>query len=195
MYHRPVTATAFRVPPAYPDVALPEEGEVDVEDVNRLLLLAPAPELTRPLYAYSLSTSSDATLPGLRFWLEGVSDTFVRKAAITLETTLNDLVSNSVLIPCRAEVRQYLREHRDMIALVDTVSKSAAQRFCRSGQVSLETYKDPEFEDEYLTLYVRQEEYDQTVLDAIDDLRTTCSGELAERSGWLLVTTDFQPPR
>jgi hypothetical protein len=82
-----------------------------------------------------------------------------------------------------------------MIELVEIVSKRTAQMFSRSGQVSLETYKDPEFEDEYLTLYVRQKQYDHAVLDAIKDLRTAYSGQLAEKSGWLLVTTDFQPPR
>ena len=59
-------------------------------------------------------------------------------------------------------------------------------------QLSLEVYHDPEIEDEYLTLYVRQADYDEHVLSTIEDIRAGYEGELAGRSGWLLVTTDFR---
>ena len=195
MYHRSVTETAFRVLPACFAVTLPEEQEVVTKDVSRPWLLALVAEPAWVSCSYVAPPSSNATFQYSPSWLESVSDTFERKAPVVLERTLKDLVSNSVRIPRRADVSEYLRRHPDMIELVEIVSKRTAQMFSRSGQVSLETYKDPEFEDEYLTLYVRQKHYDQTVLDAINHVGTAYSGQLAEKSGWLLVTTDFQPPR
>lgn len=230
MYHRPVTATAFRVPPAYPDVALPEEEDVVTEGIGRSWLPTLVPELPGAFCLYAPSTSSDVVLLYLCSWFEAVSEVFEREEVLEhvwlryaqsrqvrrmwtasaaleqppaspgqvpskLESTLDDLASDWVHIPRRADVRQYLAKHPDMIALVGIVSRRTAQRFGEDGEVSLEIYKDPEFKDEYLTLNVRQWQYDQTVLDAINDLRTAYSGELAEKSGWLLVTTDFQAPR
>jgi hypothetical protein len=60
----------------------------------------------------------------------------------------------------------------------------------------LELYRDPEIDDEYLTLYVRQRRYDaDKLLEEIEDLRAGSQAALRETSGWLLVTTDFRPPR
>lgn len=113
-----------------------------------------------------------------------------------VEDALSALGSTRVTIPRPAEVREYLVQYPDMIALLLQVAVSASRRFGPATELSLELYRDPEIDDEYLTLYVRQRRYDaDTLLDEIEDLRAGCQAPLGETSGWLLVTTDFRPPR
>jgi hypothetical protein len=46
-----------------------------------------------------------------------------------------------------------------------------------------------------MTLYARQENYDAHIMNTIENISSEFDAELARRSGWLLVTTDFSPPR
>ncbi len=112
-----------------------------------------------------------------------------------VEDTLFGLASTRVTIPRPAEVREYLVQYPDMIALVLQVAVSASRRFGPATELSLELYRDPEIDDEYLTLYVRQASYDEDILDQIEELSVQYERGLHGKSGWLLVTTDFCPPR
>ncbi|MDQ1327006.1 MAG: hypothetical protein QG641_286, partial [Candidatus Poribacteria bacterium] len=56
-------------------------------------------------------------------------------------------------------------------------------------------YRDPEIDDQYLTLYVRQSKYEETIMDKIEEIRLPYSDELADKTGYLLLTTDFQFPK
>jgi hypothetical protein len=62
------------------------------------------------------------------------------------------------------------------------------------SQIALKIYSDPEVTDEYLTLYIRQSQYSETILKSIADLRAEYEEDLTDSSGWFLVTTDFHPP-
>jgi len=112
-----------------------------------------------------------------------------------IEKVLNWLLQNWIVIPQPAAVRDYLLHYPDMTNLLPSVCSIALEKFGMYTQLSLEVYRDPEIEDEYLTLYVRQKCYDEHIMDMIEDICAEYEGELAERSGWLLVTTDFRPPR
>jgi hypothetical protein len=92
-------------------------------------------------------------------------------------------------------VRDYLLRYADMIDLVLSVCTSAREKFSAPTQLSLELYRDPEIEDEYLTLYVRQKNYEANILDTIENISAPFDAELSTKSGWLLATTDFSPPR
>jgi len=50
-------------------------------------------------------------------------------------------------------------------------------------------------DDEYLTLYIRKLKYDPGIMEAIESVRAKYDEDLSHVPGWLLVTTDFQPPR
>ena len=76
-----------------------------------------------------------------------------------------------------------------------TACERASERFRETAQLSVELYRDPEFDDQYLTLYVRQERYQDDILKAIEGLSGAYEGELSGRAGWFLVTTDFEQPR
>jgi hypothetical protein len=121
----------------------------------------------------------------------------MRTADVTsqIDTALSQLLSKGIMIPQPAEVRDYLLRYPDIIDLLMPVCKMAQERFELHTQLSLEVYHDPEIEDEYLTLYVRQENYDRQILDKIESVCAEYEKVIAGRSGWLLVTTDFQPPR
>jgi len=112
-----------------------------------------------------------------------------------VEDVLFALRSKGIAIPRPADVRDYLVQYPDIIDLLLQVGFSASRRFGPATELSLELYRDPEIDDEYLTLYVRQASYDEHILDEIEDVSAEYERELAGRSGWLLVTTDFRPPR
>ncbi|MDZ7364199.1 MAG: hypothetical protein ONB46_26330 [candidate division KSB1 bacterium] len=112
-----------------------------------------------------------------------------------IELLLDQLRRNQIVVPEPAEVRDYLFRYADMIDLVLSVCKSAREKFAAPTQLSLEWYRDPEIDDEYLTLYVSQKNYEANILDAIENISAPFDPELSTKSGWLLVTTVFCPPR
>ncbi len=82
-----------------------------------------------------------------------------------------------------------------MVGFLEPICKRARKHFRPDVELSLEVYRDPEIDDEYLTLYVRQSEYDLTIMDRIDEVREQLAALLNHVSGSLLITTDFCPPR
>jgi hypothetical protein len=112
-----------------------------------------------------------------------------------IEETLSSHLSKGIMTSQPAEARDYLLRHPDMVDLLSFVSKRTSERFGTSAQLSLEVYRDPEIRDEYLCLYVRQENYDEHIMDIIENIRAEYEEEISEKSGWLLVTTDFRPPK
>ena len=118
-----------------------------------------------------------------------------RKRSAEVEAALSSLGSPDVVLPEREAVREYFLRHPDMSGPVKHACTLSRERLGAGPQLSLEVYRDPEIEDEYLALFVRQEEYDEQVLDIIESISEQHREELAETSGWLLVTTDFCPPR
>ncbi|HUW57877.1 MAG TPA: hypothetical protein VMZ92_14650 [Planctomycetota bacterium] len=105
------------------------------------------------------------------------------------------LIRPIVRIPRPADVRQYLLRYPDLTSLLPRMSNRTWQVFRERAQLSLEVYRDPEIEDEYLALYVRQESYGPDIMDMIRAVLGAFHKDLAEKSGWILVTTDFAPPR
>ncbi|MGH8065712.1 MAG: hypothetical protein ACRERE_10875 [Candidatus Entotheonellia bacterium] len=111
-----------------------------------------------------------------------------------LETFLNWLLDQGVLIPQPSEVRNYLLRYFDLTRILRSTCKLAIEWFVRPSQLSLEVYRDPEIEDRYLTLYIRQPQYNEDILERIEKLRAEYEMDLTDSPGWFLVTTDFRPP-
>lgn len=120
--------------------------------------------------------------------------TIVEDVTSQINKVLNSLLQNQIVIPQPDEVREYLIRYPDIIELLLSVCKTALKQLGKRAQLSLEVYHDPEIKDEYLTLYVRQEHYDSHIMDMIENICAKYESELVGKSGWLLVTTDFQPP-
>jgi hypothetical protein len=124
------------------------------------------------------------------------SDRTIADTTSRLEEVLTELLNEWFIeIQNVAEVKYYLRSHEDILDLVCGVCKGVREHFPSNTQLSLEVYHDPEMDDEYLTLYVRQEEYETDILRKIKVILSGYSDFLKGKSGWFLVTTDFQPPK
>lgn len=112
-----------------------------------------------------------------------------------IKEVLDELEHSGVMLPQPEPVRGYLLHHPEMVDLLPLVCKLARDRLGLHTELSLEVYHDPEIEDEYLMLYVRQRAYASDILDVIEDINAEYEAALTDKPGWLLVTTDFQPPR
>lgn len=66
------------------------------------------------------------------------------------------------------------------------------EKFGDSSQISVELYRDPECNDEYVSIYVRQDTYDDDIFGQIEEVSSECEVALTNTSGWLLITTDFK---
>lgn len=114
--------------------------------------------------------------------------------SMSIEQTLQSLTVCGVKIPKPADVRAYLFQYSDMAVLLEVICLEAIQQLGNRAQLSLEIYHDLEIEDEYLTLCARQEKYDEDLLEQLDTISDKYEKFLINISGWLLLTTDFQPP-
>src|SRR5574341_1900533 len=115
--------------------------------------------------------------------------------ALPVEPLLEQLRAQGIRIPRPAEVRDYLTRYPDVVAVAGKASELASAEFAGRAELSLELYVDPEIDDRYLTLYVRQNTYDLDIMKMIERVQEGHDCELDGSSGWFLVTTDFQPPK
>ena len=111
-----------------------------------------------------------------------------------IEAALVQLGSKGVEIPHPSSLKDYLIAHPDISEVVMYATEIAKQHFDGNAQLSLEVYSDPEIDDNYVTLYVRQNEYDESVMKQIKEIRKAYESMLADKIGWFLVTTDFRTP-
>ena len=112
-----------------------------------------------------------------------------------IEHTFNKLSLDHVKIPEPAEIRRYLVHHPDLVDILPGLCTTIGQRFAKDIQISLEFYRGPAPGEGYLTIYVRQQQYDDRILNLIDEIHEEYRDALDEREGWLVITTDFRPPR
>ncbi len=111
------------------------------------------------------------------------------------ENALQALSAYGVVLPKPDEVRAYLERFADLALLLSDFGKAAREEFGDRAELSLEVYTDPEIQDRYLTLYIRQQTYDPDLLSRIEQVQEAHEDRLAGASGPLLLTTDFRPPR
>lgn len=99
-----------------------------------------------------------------------------------------------IVVPQPAAVQDYLARHPDMVDIVAQMGHGLQHEFGDTMQIALEFYTDPEADDEYLTYSLRAHKYEDDVMERIDTVSDEYDLSLADKSGWLLVTTDFQDP-
>jgi len=163
-----------------------------------------SPDLKQQDYIISKGETIQTTIsvyasivPSQTIWFSANILPFGGSVGVTsqIEEVLKQLHQDWIRIPKPAGVRDYLVRYPDLTSILLFVCKIARERVGVYPELSLEVYCDPEIEDEYLTLYIRQDYYDEDILDTIEDIRTQYEVNLTGKSGWLLVTTDFRPPR
>jgi hypothetical protein len=93
------------------------------------------------------------------------------------------------------ELEEYLADHADLAAAIDDVCSAVRAAFGAEAELALELYNDPEVDDRYVTLYVRQHQYLPDFMDWIESVADPFRAHLDSLSGHLLITTDFRRPR
>jgi len=97
----------------------------------------------------------------------------------------------NVLVPRPDEVTAYLNQHPDLARLLPEICAQVRQAFGQAAELSLALYRDPEVDDRYLTLYVRQDPYGAGILEQIEAVSSRFHDSLAAVSGHLLISTDL----
>jgi hypothetical protein len=105
------------------------------------------------------------------------------------------LASFNVELPNRDEVEEYAANHSDLAALLAGICARLRSAFGPSVELSLELYRDPEQQEQYLALFVRQEKFEAGILNQIESVSRPFMSQLEAASGHLLITTDFRRPR
>jgi hypothetical protein len=100
-----------------------------------------------------------------------------------------------VLLTNRSEIEAYAATHADAVALLESICAKLRDAFGPHAELSLEMYRDPEQDDEYLSLYVRQQKYQAGILHQIEDVCAPFMPKLETASGNVIITTDFRRPR
>jgi|ERR1022692_1417488 hypothetical protein len=108
---------------------------------------------------------------------------------------LDQLAGHGILLPKRDELEAYVALHLDLAMLLDGMCKKVRAAFGPTAELSLEMYSDPDFDDRYPTLYVRQQSYAPDIMDCLDSVYAEFHRPLEAVSGYFLVTTDFRRPR
>lgn len=106
---------------------------------------------------------------------------------------VSDSLSAVVAVEGLDEVQSYLDTHLDMIDVTRLICRAARQAFGSEAGLTLKVYHDPEIDDSYLLLRVRLPSYAPDTLQRIRALTDPYETELSEKSGAILVTTDFCP--
>ncbi|MBA7640720.1 hypothetical protein ES703_48391 [subsurface metagenome] len=107
---------------------------------------------------------------------------------------MEGLAREKVVVPDISEVLDYLLKYRELAYFVLFAANRARSRFKSAVQLSLEVYHDPEIDDEYLALYVRQENYEDNIFDVIDEISAEYEDSFPSEGGWFILTTDLHPP-
>ncbi len=111
-----------------------------------------------------------------------------------VEETLTQLSRWKVVIRNRGQVSGYLVKHADTASVLPQLCELLRRQFGPDAELALRLYRDPECDDKHLDLVVRLEAYDEHVIDQIDAAVEPLDEQLAQISGYVLVTTDFGRP-
>jgi hypothetical protein len=112
-----------------------------------------------------------------------------------IEQVLSQVKQLEILIPDIDDVQNYLIHYPDIIDLIVPICMLVKEKFQPPAQVSLEIYHDPEIVDEYISIEIRQEKYDESVRKRIDEIRNEYDEKLIDKNGWIFVGTDYRQPR
>jgi hypothetical protein len=99
-----------------------------------------------------------------------------------------------VVVADRKSVNNYLKAHSSFGESVNVLCDYARQAFGNSAELALHLYRDPEIDDQYLTLYVRLEEYTPDVLDRIESVNKQFADLQNGLDDQIFLTTDFRRP-
>ncbi len=111
-----------------------------------------------------------------------------------IDVLLSELAENKVYIVNEGEVLSYVNDYPETTRYIIAVVPALRKRLGNDVEISLKLYKDPEIDDRYLTIYVREDPYRDDLLDIVDETAAPYINLLDSLKSWVLVTTDFRQP-
>jgi hypothetical protein len=113
----------------------------------------------------------------------------------TKQKIREQVAPHRVILLRPTEIQAYLDRHPKLAHIIPKICAQARHEFGEETELALEVYHDPEIDDRYLALYIRQSVYANRILTKIDRVWQPYGQQLARASGYFLVTTDFRPPK
>ncbi len=123
-----------------------------------------------------------------------MSTSYGNPPIVEIGQTIAVLEQNRIALPRPSLVGEYLARHPRMAQPLLVACTMVQTELGGQSRLSLDLYQDDEIDDEYLTLYVRQEHYTSSLMNEIEAVSEKCRPALAGVSGRLLITTDFRKP-
>ncbi len=111
-----------------------------------------------------------------------------------VDRALVSFLQDGLRIPHYGNVRRYLSRYPELLAIIAQMHQHAKRELGKRSYFYLDVYQDPEIDDHYLTLNIRQTMYDDAIVETIDRIAAAYDDEIGHSHGWLLITTDFQHP-
>jgi hypothetical protein len=108
---------------------------------------------------------------------------------------MEQLEKCSLSIPDKTAVSSFISQHSDLLNVISAICPTLRKTFHSGDQFSLEVYSDPETLRESLKLFIRQNEYQDDILEKINSIRNEFRELIYKASTRLHITTDFNPPQ
>lgn len=115
--------------------------------------------------------------------------------SVNIQKLLKWLLEKGILIPNQEEVWSYLISWPDIYYIIPEICSAFRNLFSSPSQLTLELFYDPETSANHLTLYIRQQQYEEGIMKKIRKGRAQFHEDMRYLKGDIHVTTDFQPPK
>jgi hypothetical protein len=113
-----------------------------------------------------------------------------------IDLLIENLKKEGIKIPDLHNLKSFLLDYPELIDILPSICKLTREKFSlNKAQLFLELDRDIEGQDEQLVLFVRQDHYDDNILEIIDEIRSEYSDSLVGKKAWFIVMTDYAPPR
>lgn len=108
-----------------------------------------------------------------------------------LNECITQIKSLKIKLPHEQEIWEQLVRISQMAKPLSEACKLSRDEFPES-ELSLEMFFDPEGDDQYPILFIRQKTYENDIMSKIDNLMEKFDWFLEKNIGWFLITTDFK---
>jgi len=117
-----------------------------------------------------------------------------RKAGATATRRLIPLEQSGAKSRDWQAVRRYLVKHPSLRPLLPEAYDRIRAEFGSEVDLSLDEYRDPEIDDQFLTITIGLSNYDDDIMDRIERINQSFEDRIKPSKGYLLITTDFRSP-
>ena len=173
------------------------EGTPSLWGLRREVLQWPEDVLQRQPFVLSWEQSWKLSMA----WLELLKAFLLTPSSISSLTSITEEIlalfrrakELQIRVPAPDDVWQYFEKHPQLIEMTRVLLELASEKL-PDASLSLEISRDPEEDEEYVVLYARFHNYDETTMKRIRNVREKFLSNLGGEEEWPLLTTDFRSP-